>query len=634
MVFKSFFKISRKSIVAESIDLNSKKGRYDNSHYSQPSSLLLERQKRKIFDIKTSISISDELFEKLYMKMFSNIASIAQCVSASEDHHHSHLHGYLDHVFECVVIALRLREGFVYRSEQEDLIMKKKDVFTFAVTVGALCHDLGKLVTDIEFYDVDREKIHNVADGELPVNTEFLYRFYPGRNNEDHKAAGLIILRKIITKEGMNWILVESQLYRELIHCLSGNYTRAGKLGDLVRAADRHSTASSIKSVSDKYSATSSISNKIYNDMENGQINKTISNHNRNSRAIAIVDALRTCLKSPANFSSGKKLNEKGAFAWVTKEHIYVVHPKCYQLISNILESSGSKIKISQAIICYAILNDAGFIDQINEQHYAYFSVNDGNNWNAKLPMIRFFRDKIDPNFELVETTMEITHPSLEKSNSEQDNNVVSENKKQSTSIQESPISNDESPTPKNHEPVEQSPSIERDIINMSSDNLVCDEEFFDTPVLVKEAKEDFVTNQILDSFIGFLRTAFKLNSISINKINAPAHFVNGNLFLVSPIIFREYIKKVGIEKIVGYLGYDSEVSMNKLVKACQYEIFSCNYHIKDITKQNILTCSVQGSSSKKSNLSGVLFKEEFFKLITEEEFNNSKNVFLTSLIN
>jgi hypothetical protein len=315
-----------------------KKKRLQNSHISETGAFLLQRQKHKLLDIKTSLSINNAMYEKLYGQMFIRFAEISQVVSASENHHHSHEYGFIDHCFECVVVALRQREGFVYRSDQEDMIMQKKDVYTFAVVVGALCHDLGKLVTDVEYYNADEDTIHNILYGPMAVGTEYVYRFYPDRKIEDHKAAGLSLLTQVVTREGMNWLLNESTLYRELILCLAGNYLEANKLGSLVINADRHSTSSNLKSISDKYSQQTVISSSVYEGMDNQTINKAVSNVNINNRAVAVIDALKVCLDNPETYSGGKALNVKGTFAWVTKEFIYVVHPRCHTLIDAVLK--------------------------------------------------------------------------------------------------------------------------------------------------------------------------------------------------------------------------------------------------------------------------------------------------------
>lgn len=635
-MFKNFFKTEESK---PKVNTNTKTKRLANSLLSESGDFLLERQKHKLLDIKTSLSINDSMYDKLYGEMFVNFARLAQSVSASDNQHHSHKYGFIDHCFECVVVALRQREGFVYRSDQEDMIMQKKDVFTFAVVVAALCHDLGKLVTDIEYYNADSDDIHNIIYGPMPTGTEYIYRFYPSRKIEDHKSAGLILLTQVVTREGMNWLLKESLLYREVIHCLSGNYVEANKLGSIVVNADRHSTSSNLKSVSDKYSQTTVISNSLYDGMDNQTVNKTVSNININSRAVAIVDALKICLDNPEMYSGGKGLNVKGTFAWVTKEFIYVVHPRCHTLIDSVLSANGSKIKLTQPIICYAILKDAGFIDQVNNQHYTYYSINDENSWSVKLPLLRFFRSKIDPEHKYFETKMTIELPGEENKQGEvvageiesEPNTINAHSFVDSiTSPQEAEITvldKQLSQTPPldsyNDEEITDTQEISPEIINPT--------ELKDTNNSVQSRPKN--KDAIFDEFINFLSRSFRLKSFDINKKGAPIHFVGGCMMLVSPVIFNEFIKDVGKEKIINLLGCEPTDFNKKLMMHCQNDIFSKNHHYKDISLKNILSFQAVGERKKSKSISGILFKPDFISLITTEKFSDTRNMILTSIV-
>jgi len=642
-----------------------------NSILIESGTFLLRRQSDKIFDIKQSLSITEDLYQKLYFDMFKSVSVIAQCVPGSENHHHNHKYGYLDHIMECVVLALRLREGFIYRSDQEDLISKKKDVFTYAVVVASLCHDLGKLVTDIEFFNVNSQKVHNVIFDNMDVGTEFIYRFYPQRKIEDHKCAGLLLLHKVVPMEGINWLMKEESLYRELIHSLSGNYPLANKLGEIVITADRHSTSTNISLVSEKHassnSATNSISSDIFNRLDITTTTKSASQINMNSKAVGLIDALIVCLKNPESYSRGKGLNIKGSFAWVTKEYIYVVHPKCFNLIESVLDSIQSKIKISQAMVCYAILNDAGFIDQVNNQHYSYFNLAD-DSWSANLPMIKFYRNKLDPNYELHETSIVIKSPeelsvknsvvndtedtgasqtlpvlennttiaeTIHNSDTETTSNLHKETVKINKEVDINFRTNDSPPLDAYDDM--QEPTDSEEFHDYSSSNELSDliktEVGSNEKVVKKQSQKNInQVNLFKDSFISFITKSLKIKELKFNKNGAPIHLVDNKLCLVSPSIFKLYIKNVGKENVCGILNVSIDISVTKLVKQCQYELFKLDMHHKDISLKNILRFSVVGKN-KKSFIYGILINNEVSVDILGHEMNNSRNVFLVDII-
>ena len=147
---------------------------YDNSHITKDGKSLLLRQSAKLEDIGNSLSVNEDIYKEYYEPLFINICELAQCVPASESDHHSNLYGYLDHIFECVVLALRKSEGVIYGSDREDKIMRKRDAFAYAVTVGAVTHDLGKLITDIEFYDATNKQSHCALFGPMKPGIEFI----------------------------------------------------------------------------------------------------------------------------------------------------------------------------------------------------------------------------------------------------------------------------------------------------------------------------------------------------------------------------------------------------------------------------------------------------------------------------
>lgn len=632
------------------------KRKYDNSLLAESADKLLSRQSSKILDIKKSLSLTNEIYNQYYHYMFMNIAAMAQCVPASESHHHSHSYGYLDHIFECVVLALRLREGYVYRSEQEDLIMKKKEVYSYAVVAAALCHDLGKLVTDVELYNATKDSVHHLNQGALPEGTEFLFRYYPKRKIEDHKQSGLLLLANVMGESGLSWIQGEPELYREFLHCLCGNYNFAGKLGQIVLKADRHSTSTNLKTISDRFASqrqgVGTVTNHFDNSMSELELGNTAAKVNKNSRASSIAQALCTALKDPTSFG-GKGLNVKGSFAWVSKEYIYVVNPRCFTLIETILKLSSSKIQLSQPLICYSILKDAGFIAPYKgDKSYTYLTI-DENDWNKKLPLVRFIRNKLDPEFLLPESQMKISdeeaEPELdgdkpegpvekqEIKNSASKVNAI-KNSGDMTSSFESPVFNEEPPM-HNEIPMDGMGSFPDDAQNYEAsiaDNMEINSHFEvtkgETELINKNLKSErnSALNEFSGQFFKWLNVQFKMRTLDVNKQGAPIHFVDGNMCLMSPIIFKKFIGSNQFKEIK--MDESIDLSDRALLKKVQFKIFESNLHVKDVDMKNILSFDIQGRKERK-NVYGIMLKPDSVYLITDQKFNNSRNLFLESAL-
>jgi hypothetical protein len=317
-------------------------------------------------------------------------------------------------------------------------------------------------------------------------------------------------------------------------------------------------------------------------------------------------------------------------------------------MIAYVLKSNGSKIKLTQPVICYAILKDAGFIDQVNNQHYTFYQVKDDNGWSASLPLLRFFRNKIDPEHKYFETKMTIEIPGEVKEDvSKPVKEIVDAespinahelvdqiiNPQSDTA---SDIGKNESPPLNSYNDVIQydEDSPEKEIFNLDTNGI-------HQPSIVEqvEAKVEEVTSkpknksEIFSEFTKFLTRVFRTKSLDINKAAAPIHFVDGHMMLVSPSIFYSFIEHLGKEKIYEMLGGEQEGSNKKLMNRCQYKVFAENYHIKDIALKNIIQFQAVGERRKSKPISGILFKAEFMELITDEKFSDSRNIVLTSLV-
>lgn len=652
------------------------KREYNNSHIAKDGKTLLLRQTAKLEDIENSLSVSDAIYKQFYEPLFVNICEMAQCVPASESDHHSNLHGFLDHVFECVVLALRKSEGVIYGSEREDKIMRKRDVFTYAVTVGAVTHDLGKLVTDIEFYDATNQQSHCILFGPIKPGIEFIYRFYPERSYSDHRAASSSALMNVVPQKGMKWLYEDDKLFRELIHTISGDYKLAGKLGDIVREADQFSTQKNLGRTATKFASritqpNSGLPMANTNDMSLQHAQRQQAQNNELNRAGVIASAVVDVLNRHQDFANGKSINEKGGFCWVTRDYIYMVTPKVFEIIKSTLNDNGSGIRLSMAHVCYQILFDAGFLEKINGQTSEFLTV-DPEGWNKSLKFIKLKRDKIDPEFKFPEAKFDLVY-SGEKEKGEEattkqkvEEQAPNINKAQVESAKNmsNEITEGDVPKPKkdkvavdnkndNHKELDNNNEyVEQQNIPLPTDDDLPPEAFIsdvdatcDINELIQLDQNDVDTinqkiendhnsniNRVGELFISFLQDGLKKKSFKINKANAQLHMVNDTMLLVSPSIFKSFINsRFGEEALTQTNSKESDSFMKK-IKKLQYKLFECNLHHKDISLKNILDFTVMGAS-RESVISGVLLKQDVLSLLTDEKFSNSKNIFLKNIV-
>ena len=440
------------------------------------------------------------------------------------------------------------------------------------------------------------------------------------------------------------------------LHCLTGNYNFAGKLGQIVLKADRHSTSTNLKTISDRFASQrqgiGTVTNHFDSSMSEVELGNTAAKVNKNSRASSIAQALCTALKDPTSFG-GKGLNVKGSFAWVSKEYIYVVNPRCFTLIETILKLSSSKIQLSQPLICYSILKDAGFIAPYKgDKSYTYLTI-DESDWNKKLPLVRFIRNKLDPEFLLPESQMKISDEEMETEldgekpqetvdkkeaqTSASEVNVIKSHGEMTSSL-EPPVFNEEPPMYDEIPMDGMGPFSDDDQHYEASigDNAEINSHFEVTKGEAElinqslESERNSALNEFSEKFFKWLSVQFKMKTLDVNKKGAPIHFVDGNMCLMSPIIFKKFIGSKQFKEIQRDESID--LSNRELLKKVQFKIFESNLHVKDVDMKNILSFDVQGSKVLKT-VSGIMLKPDSVYLITDQKFNNSRNLFLESAL-
>lgn len=76
-----------------------------------------------------------------------------------------------------------------------------------------------------------------------PLAQPYRLRYHKNRNPALHPVAASLLAAQILPAAALNWLAQYRELYEAFLFCISGHYDRAGILGELVREADRASVA-------------------------------------------------------------------------------------------------------------------------------------------------------------------------------------------------------------------------------------------------------------------------------------------------------------------------------------------------------------------------------------------------------
>ena len=198
--------------------------------------LATPRRQRLLEALWQRTSLSRAQFALLYQHPLERYAELVQMFPASENHHHAHPGGMLDHGLETVVCALKLRQARllpvgVTPEEQA----AQSETWTAAVAYAALLHDLGKIAVDLHVERVDGSLWHPWHG---PLEQPYRFRYRREREYRLHNAAAGLLYHRVLTPDILDWLSASPAPWAALLYVLAGQYEHAGALGELVIQAD------------------------------------------------------------------------------------------------------------------------------------------------------------------------------------------------------------------------------------------------------------------------------------------------------------------------------------------------------------------------------------------------------------
>jgi integrating conjugative element relaxase (TIGR03760 family) len=198
------------------------------------------------------VGIPEKHWDTLYIPAIEVFTHFVQQCPASEAHHHPGPGGLLLHTIEVMTEALKLRRRYLLpQGADAEHLGKSQDVWTYAVTMGALLHDIGKPLVDqqIQVYDQNGVSLGKWSpiSGPLPEDVAwYTIRFIRGRHYPLHERLTPLIASYIIPPAGLQWICSDLELLPVWLAVLSGDYENAGVLGEIIHQADQKSVAADL----------------------------------------------------------------------------------------------------------------------------------------------------------------------------------------------------------------------------------------------------------------------------------------------------------------------------------------------------------------------------------------------------
>ncbi|WP_341543099.1 MobH family relaxase [Mannheimia haemolytica] len=573
------------------------------------------------------VSMNRQMFEALYQQPIERYAEMVQLLPASESHHHSHIGGMLDHGLEVIAFSAKVRQNYILppnvAPEEQS---KQRDAWTAAAIYLALVHDIGKVVVDIEITLKDGSRWF-AWNGQPPQPYKFKY--IKGRDYHLHPVLGGFLANQLIPKSAFDWLGQYPEVISSLMYAMSGHNDKAGLLSEIVQKADQHSVTLAI----------------------GGDVNKLVQRP-VNSLPKQIVLALRYLLEQKIKLNTPKG----PADGWFTEDGLWLVSKTAADNIRTYLLGQGISVPKDNpklfdemqslgiveespsggAIWSCRIQADSGWTPATTftllrvKPEVAWENINDRPAYFAgKVKVIEQITEEVNAEVQppLVEETTKISllpskqseaiipseETEISKAITSSDNatsaEVIINNENDLTSF----VLDMFAPT----ETIEQNISVissnkEQQIVMTT---LTEQEKVPPKKVKLEKSKKknlqlttlepwnDMINPITGKEFVNWLKEGIATNKFAINKLSAKLHIVDGNLFLVTPVIFEMYLQECGQP-------YDKE-TINNL----QYDFQGLGLHSLKKTMTNgkpdtinFWKCDVIGPR-KTSSLTGYLIK-------------------------
>jgi len=558
---------------------------------------LLEQHSGRITQINELAGLSSTNFDCFYLTAIRNYARFVQQLPASEVHHHAGLGGMLTHALEVCVIALKIRRSYLLsETGGAEEISQKQDLWTYAVFIAALCHDLAKVAVDqvITIYDKNHHQ-HNWEPWNKFIDEQgewYSLEFIRNRQYKLHEKASPLLINKIIPCNGMKWISNDQTVFSNWLACLSGDMDNASSIGEIVSIADSKSVAANL-------GADNSIMPTV----------KTKPLHEK------MLTALRYLL-----MEGELPLNRNGAAGWIKGDDCWLVSKRTVDAIRDQLIQEGHTGIPTKNGRMFDILQEHAVIIPYGEKAIWSAAI-EGEGWSHDLTLIKVATHKIwtnptqKPNdFEgnivvaevkALEENDELTvkaaglEGEIQQDEGREAENVLLEKveykqlepliQKKSTSLEDDldllaflPSVNEENCK---ESEAEQATADEMDRYCIGSNNIKPE---------IKPKIKSIETDQVTQ-FFEWLQKGIENGSLKTNQAKARIHTVDEGVILITPGIFQDFAKTLGEEN------YNWTIIQKKVLKK--------NWHVRNDKGLNVVKYQVKGHK-KQTTMNAVLFND------------------------
>jgi len=218
-----------------------------------PPATLLATQKELVDGVRQIIA-NEALLNEHYMPAMTRLATLVQMLPASQAHHHRGAGGMLRHSLEVGLWALQQTEGKLIRgvvTPQQRRVIEPR--WKLTVFLAGICHDLGKIVTDVSVTDRAnavrwRPYKHGLYDWATAHNIDNYFLHWNEGRGKKHVSVSSTLMHLVVGQESMDWISDGStDAWVWLNESLNNNPGATNQIHNFVVKADQLSVERDLK---------------------------------------------------------------------------------------------------------------------------------------------------------------------------------------------------------------------------------------------------------------------------------------------------------------------------------------------------------------------------------------------------
>ena len=278
---------------------------------------LIETQRELIDQIREAGLASPDIFEQFYVESLRRFASYAHLLPASQTHHHRGAGGLLRHAAEVALWSLQSGDRVLLPGEQAPRRRRELEPrWHLAVFLAALCHDVGKPVTDLVVTSRDGAKVWNPFAEDLyswasrhGVDRYFLH--WRENRGKKHMVVSPLLTERIISQKSLAWISEgDNELVLWMMEAINGHPSAENLIHDLVIRSDQVSVERDLRSLGVAFTGY--------------EIGLPVERF--------LVDIMRRLVREGT-----WRINEPGSRLWHIDGHLYLIWPVAGEEIAAII---------------------------------------------------------------------------------------------------------------------------------------------------------------------------------------------------------------------------------------------------------------------------------------------------------